>query len=375
MSRRIRVLQIIQNLNYGGMERLLADIVLRADPDRFEPHVMALQYLGRFADGLSKVATVHLAEPMGRGSLFWPRTLTRQIKRIAPDVVHTHTGVWYKATLAARHAGVPLLIHTEHGRGHPDPWLARLQDGLASRQTDVVVAVSEVLARQLKQGVVRERAPIHVVINGVDTELHQPRTDTGDIRTALGIPFDAPVIGSIGRLEYIKGYDVMIEGFARLLALWPAEKAMPLLLIGGEGGERVALEARVAALGVERFVHFLGWRDDVQELHAAFSIFTMSSRSEGTSVSLLEAMSAGLCPVVTDVGGNAAVLGPDLFHRLVRPGDPDALAAAWLDALGGSARRQSDAMQARRRVVEDFSLPRMVHAYESLYEQASLRRR
>ena len=289
-------------------------------------------------------------------------------------MVHTHTGVWYKATLAARRAGVPYLILTEHGREHPDPWVARLQDGLASRQTDVVVAVSEVLARQLEKNVVRGRATIRVVTNGVDTELHRPGAASGIVRAALAIPPGVPVIGSIGRLEYIKGYDIMIEGFARLLALWPVGELAPVLLIGGEGGQRNMLEARAATLGVERSVHFLGWRDDVQELHAAFSIFTMSSRSEGTSVSLLEAMSAGLCPVVTDVGGNAAVLGADLLHRLVSPGDPDALAAAWLHALSDNASREDDAMQARRRVVDEFSLPKMVHAYETMYEEAFVRR-
>ncbi len=370
MKRRIRILQIIQNLNYGGMERLLADIVLRADPSRFEPHVMALQYLGRFAEGLSKVASVHLAKPMGRGSLIWPRALTEQISHIAPDVVHTHTGVWYKATLAARRAGVRFIIHTEHGREHPDPWLARLQDGVASRQTDLVVAVSEVLARQLRNTVVRERAPIRVVMNGVDTELHRPRSGAEGIRSVINIPSENAVIGSIGRLEHIKGYDIMIEAFARLLAVWPGDKPAPFLLIGGEGSQRSTLEARAEALGLKRYVHFLGWRDDVQELHATFSIFTMSSRSEGTSVSLLEAMSAGLCPVVTDVGGNAAVLGPALRPRLVRPGDPDALAAAWMDALGDDTRRQIDAIRARKRVIEEFSLPRMVRDYESIYENS-----
>lgn len=200
-------------------------------------------------------------------------------------------------------------------------------------------------------------------------------TRAGGARTPLDISSHAPVIGSIGRLEHIKGYDVMIEGFARLLALWSADKPAPLLLVVGEGGQRATLEAQVATLGIEPSVHFLGWRDDVQELHATFSFFTMSSRSEGTSVSLLEAMSAGLCPVVTDVGGNAAVLGPHLLHGLVLPCDPDALAAAWLDALGGNARRQDDAFQARKRVVQEFSLPRMVHAYETLYGEHFVRRR
>ena len=64
--RRIRVLQVIQNLNYGGMERLLADIVLRADPERFESHVLVLEYLGRFAEGLEGRAGLHVADPMSR---------------------------------------------------------------------------------------------------------------------------------------------------------------------------------------------------------------------------------------------------------------------------------------------------------------------
>src|SRR5690348_8097596 len=154
MTRRTRVLHVIQNLNYGGMERLLADIVRRADPERFESHVLVLQYLGRFADGLREHAELHVAEPMSRWSMVWPASLAQTIRGIAPDVVHTHSGVWYKTTLAARQAGVPRLIHTEHGRQTPDPWQSRVVDGLASRRTNVVVAVSEALAAQLARTVV-----------------------------------------------------------------------------------------------------------------------------------------------------------------------------------------------------------------------------
>ena len=94
----------------------------------------------------------------------------------------------------------------------------------------------------------------------------------------------------------------------------------------------------------------------------------MSSHSEGTSVSLLEAMSAQLCPIVTDVGGNAAVLGSILRHRLVPPRDPSALAAVWRDALAEPGRRSADAAAARARVLEAFTLDAMVRAYERLYE-------
>ena len=298
--------------------------------------------------------------------MLWPRALARRIREIAPDVVHTHSGVWYKASLAARLAGVRRVIHTEHGRQIPDPWHARWVDGLAARRTDVVVAVSDSVADLLAARVVRGRCPIEVVLNGVDTAYHTPLADTGRIRRELAIPPEVPILGSIGRLRWIKGYDIMIEAFARLCSRW-ADPVFPALVLAGEGNERPRLEELASALGVRDRVWFLGWRDDVRDLHSAFAVFTMSSRSEGTSVGLLEAMSAGLCPVVTAVGGNPAVLGDELRHRLVPPEDPEALARAWLDALLDRDRREADGRSARARVVAAYGLDRMVARYESIY--------
>ncbi len=366
--RRTRVLHIIQNLNYGGMERLLADIVRGVDLERFESHVLVLQYLGQFAAGLDDMATLHESEPMGRWSMIWPHSLIRQIRGIHPDVVHTHSGVWYKATLAARMAGVARVIHTEHGRHFPDPWRARFFDGLAARRTDVAVAVSESVRDKLESGVVRGVCRVQVVLNGVDTERYQPIPDTGRIRNELGIARDVPILGSIGRLELIKGYDVMVEAFARMRAAGRADGA---LIIAGDGGQRPALQRQIADLGLSGKVHLLGWRDDVNDLLSAFDLFTMSSRSEGTSVSLLEAMSSGLCPVVTDVGGNAAVLGAELAHRLVPSERPELLAQAWVGALQNVDRRRRDADGARKRVFDTYGARAMICAYQKLYEGRS----
>jgi glycosyltransferase involved in cell wall biosynthesis len=98
-----------------------------------------------------------------------------------------------------------------------------------------------------------------------------------------------------------------------------------------------------------------------------FDVFTLSSWSEGTSLGLLEAMSSGVCPIVTDVGGSPAVLGERLYHRLVPPGDAMALATAWRDALAHPARRASDGAVARARVQEAFALETMVREYERIY--------
>jgi glycosyltransferase involved in cell wall biosynthesis len=135
----------------------------------------------------------------------------------------------------------------------------------------------------------------------------------------------------------------------------------------GEGTLRAGLERRARELGVSADVHLLGWRDDVARCLGGFDLFTLASRSEGTSISLLEAMAAGRCPVVTDVGGNRAVLGKDLAHRLVPASDPSALAAAWDAALGDPQARARDSGLAESRVRDAYSLDGMVSAYQALY--------
>lgn len=366
------MLHVVTNLHQGGLERVVADIVRRMDPDRFESHVLCLNYLGHTARGLEAVATLHVAEPMERASMLHPARLTRQIRSIAPDVLHSHSGGWYKASLAGRRAGVRWLVHTDHGRPRPDPWQDRLVDGIAARRTDVVVAVSDALARELRSSLHVPAGRLRCILNGVDTDAFRPRADNGAVRRALGIPAGAPVIGSLGRLFPVKGYDVMIEAFARLAAGNGFPDAH--LVIGGDGPESERLATLVRARGLAGRVHLLGWRDDTHDLHSAFTIFTLSSRSEGTSVSLLEAMSAGLPVAVTDVGGNAAVLGPELAAQLSPTEDAERLADAWARLLGDDLARARVGERARQRVLDAYSLGAMVRAYEELYTREERRR-
>lgn len=367
MSQRIRILHVVENMNYGGMERLVSDMARHLDPARFEIHILALGYFGHFAQGLEGHAMLHNARPQPRWSMLCPSTLADDIRKIAPHIVHTHSGLWYKVAHAARMAKVPGVIYTDHGRQVPDPWISQTLDGLASRRTDIIVAVSEALAQTVRK-IAHDPKRVRVIPNGVDTEMYLPRTDDNVLRRELGISADVPIIGSIGRLEAVKGYEVMVEAFAHLIEQWTTTPR-PVLILVGDGSERPRLERDAKNAGCEKSIHFLGWRSDMATCHRAFSLFTMSSHSEGTSVSLLEAMSAGLCPIVTDVGGNRAVLGPALQHRLVPKSQPNELAAAWRDALDNSERLKSDAAAARQRVLRDFSLNSMVRQYEVAYAQ------
>ncbi len=320
MTRRLRILHVVHKLDYGGLERLVGALVERLPRDRFENHILTLSDFGRFAEDLAGHAQLHQERSLRRWSMIWPRGLTRTIRALAPDVVH------------------------------------------------VVVAVSEALRRQMAATLVPRPAEIRVVINGIDTGRFQPRSVNGSVRGELGLPAGAPVIGSIGRLDAIKAYDVMLQAFARLRAGWSdAHGAPPSLVLVGDGPERARLAALIDQLELRDAARLAGWRKDVENVYPAFDIFTLSSWSEGTSLGLLEAMSSGVCPVVTDVGGSGAALGEALRHRLVPPGNPTALAAAWRDALGDSARRTRDAAAGRRRVEQAFGVDAMVREYERIY--------
>jgi glycosyltransferase involved in cell wall biosynthesis len=296
--------------------------------------------------------------------MLYPRALADQLEDIGPDVVHLHSGVLYKASLAASLAGIPRQIYTDHGRQNPDPWLNRAIDARASHRVDAVVAVSDALRDHLAKFLAYPKR-ICVVRNGVDTDSFAPGA-VDDVRSELGIDPNAPIVASTGRFEPVKGYSVLIDAFASLVEQYDGD-VVPVLVLVGDGSERSKLEEAASARGLASHIHFLGWRSDIQRLSRAFTLFCMSSHSEGTSVSLLEAMSCGICPVVTDVGGNAAVLGPSLAHRLVPAGNPEALASALHQALQDRAARERDAVIARQRIVDDFSLSAMVQQYEDLY--------
>ena len=196
-ARRIRVLHVIHSMNIGGMERVLADLIRVTDRSRFDMHVLCLEKLGPIAERAAAHATIHRAVPLPRWSLIWPGTLAAQIREIGPDVVHTHGQIWCKASLAARMAGVPRIVHTDHGRPPgPEPLSLRVLERRAARRVDVVVAVSQSLADQLQNGYAAA-SKLCVVINGVDTDAHVPRRDDGSVHAELGVTPETALIGSV----------------------------------------------------------------------------------------------------------------------------------------------------------------------------------
>lgn len=365
--RRIRVVHTVLDLEAGGLERIVADLARRLDPSRFDVHVLALKFLGRHAEGLQAHATLHVAPPLPPWTMLWPRPLEKTYRAIAPDVVHSHSGAWYKSAIAAHHAGVRAIVHTEHGRPDPDSWQGRAVEYLGSRRTNVLIAVSDELGERMARHV-SPRCRVEVILNGVDTERFAPGRSASAWRDRLELAPDVPVIGCVSRLDPIKDFPMLLEALAILRRDWP-DSSPPILVIAGEGPEQDHIASLREQWGLREAVHCVGWVSEPVDLYPLFDVFTLSSRSEGTSIALLESMSCGVCPVVTAVGGNPAVLGPGLKALLVPSGDASALAQRWRAVLTDRTALANFGTSARQRVVDQFSLSAMVARHEALYER------
>jgi glycosyltransferase involved in cell wall biosynthesis len=207
---------------------------------------------------------------------------------------------------------------------------------------------------------------VHVLINGIDTELYHPATAPGSLRARLGLAAGEPLVGIVARLVPLKSHALLLDAFERVARDVPDAH----LAIIGDGPLRDDLAARIAAMTAGPRVHLLGALHDLDRAYPDLDVFVLPSTMEGTSISILEAMASGACVVATAVGGTPDLLDRGAAGVLVPSGDVEALAAALRAALTDRARRASLAAIARQRVVDHFSLAAMLDRYERLYRGA-----
>jgi glycosyltransferase involved in cell wall biosynthesis len=295
----------------------------------------------------------------------WP-ALRRLIRERRIDIVHGHE---YKtdllALLLARAEGIA-PIATAHGwTGHSsrERFVYYPADKWLLGRYPKVIAVSEQIRRTL---IDRGAAPATVVtvLNGIDPAVFHRDAGTGQsVRASLGIPEAAPVIGSVGRLEPQKRYDLLIEAFVETRLhvpdLW--------LLIAGEGSEKAALTELVARHGIESRCRLLGHRTDVKDLLRAFDLFVQSSDYEGTPNVVLEAMAMETPVVATTAGGTEQLIEDGVHGVLVPPGRSGPIAQAIGAALGDPARRRALATAARRRIETELSFDTRMATVERIY--------
>jgi glycosyltransferase involved in cell wall biosynthesis len=369
---KLRVLHVARDAGYGGIggaEILVIELVRRLDPNRFERYLCTTRMPESDRLGLTLEETAELERAgvhvlnLGRRSssslLPWGR-LWRLISRERIDIVHTHM---FRANvpgvILARLARVPVVVSHEHGSDLYGQGVRRvLNANIVGRLSDTVLAVSRWDRDRLieQDGMPADR--VQVLPNGI---LPLPAA-TGDIRDQLASR-EVPLVGALGRLDSVKGYDDLIRAVGIL-----RDQGTPVrCVIAGVGGDEPRLTALIAELALGQDVELLGLRDDVPSLLEAFDVAVMSSHSEGAPLAIIEYMAAGLPILATRVGGIPELIQDGEHGLLVAPRNPAALAAglARLLAEPALARRLGQAARARQRA--EYDLERTVRRLEALY--------
>jgi glycosyltransferase involved in cell wall biosynthesis len=296
------------------------------------------------------------------------RDLVRLMREFAPDVVHTHTTTaGFAGRIAARIAGVPVVVHTLHT--HPFRglysrfnsmmfvWLERI----GSRLSDSIITLSTSLRHDLADRYrIAPKNHLTVLPLGYDLAPFVTAKDhDNDFRQQWHIPDDVPLIGIIGRLIPVKHHVLFLQVAQQIHAHLPQAH----FVIVGDGILRPDLEHQAQQLGLGDCVTFTGWQSDMPRIYGALDAVVITSKNEGTPVPLIEALVAGVPVVATDVGGVRDVLGGGDYGRIVPSGDVNALTQALLATLQG----ETDATPAREAMLSRYSIERLADDLDALY--------
>jgi glycosyltransferase involved in cell wall biosynthesis len=362
-TRTVRVLHVIPTLDQSGAEKQLSLLALHLPKDAFDVHVCTLTRGGPFEKTLRDAGIpVHSISKRLKWDPMALYRLYRYMADLKPDIVQT----WIFAAncygrVAARWAGVPHILASERCI---DEWKGSYHfaiDRRLARQSSRIIVNADAIGEFLvRNGIEREK--IVTIKNAVVAEDLIPQ-NSYKTRAGLGVPNDGPLIGCIGRLWPQKRVQDLIWA-ADILRLsgWKVS-----ILVIGDGPRRASLERFAESLEITDLVRFLGHRSDVSEILPLLDLVVLPSSYEGLPNVLLEAMAAGKPVVACRIPGVNEVVIEGQTGLLVPPKNPLELARAIRTLLDDPVRRVSLGAAGRRRVVEEFSLARMIDQYQGLY--------
>jgi glycosyltransferase involved in cell wall biosynthesis len=375
----IKITLIITNLATGGAETMLLKLLEKLDRSRFTTTVVSLIGLGEIGPRIQALGIPVHALDMARGGVPNPLMvlrLARLLRQLQPDVVHT----WmYHADLlgglAARLAGCRRVIW---GVRH-----SNLSKELNKRSTLWVVKTCALLSRRVPAQIIScsQRAKevhaavgyavdkLHVIPNGFDLDRFIPDAAArASVRAELGLSSATPLVGLIARFDSQKNHLGFIEAAAQVRAQRPD---VHFVLAGTEvNAANAALNAAIAAKGLQAHMHLLGRRGDVPRLMAALDVLASSSHGEAFPNVLGEAMACEVPCVVTDAGDSAEIVGST--GRVVAVGDMPALAQQLLEVLRLPAtERVALGKQARACVQAHYEIGHVAGLYQAFYERVA----
>ncbi|HEY1275217.1 MAG TPA: glycosyltransferase [Thermoleophilaceae bacterium] len=364
-ARRPRVLMLVDSLydGTGGAERFAVGLACALPRDRFEVSMCVTRTAEGYLPRQLAEAGVGLLVlgRRGRADVLRFRRLAAYLRRERVDVLHCHkfgSNVW--GTVIGRACRVPVVVAHEHTWSYEGQPLRRLLDGfLIGRLASAFVSVSNADRERMIE---IERVPARKTVTIPTGYVPRPDEAVGDLRGELGIPADAPTVGTIGQLRPQKALEVLIEAFAGV-----GDPSSHLIVVG-DGPSREELERRADAAGVGERAHFLGTRVDLATVFGGLDVAAMSSDFEGLPLFAFECMAHRTPLVATRVGGLPDLVSDGSTGVLVPPRDPAALAVALRTLLADPGLRERMAAAAAERLPE-FTMEAVAARFADLYDK------
>ena len=376
MKERLTVLFPITDLASDGAQRQLLELVKGLDKGRFKPIILPLHSVGALVAEFRRVPGIRVIslERNGKYDFIYPIRVFRLLHRMKVDVVQPFlTPATFFGLLAAILCRTPVKIVTERLAQRKERLGHRLYhkaEDLLSHFADRAVPNSEAGRKYLIERHINP-SRIRVIYNGLNlSRLTYDKESMEQVRQKLGVPLEGKVVGVMARLFPQKDHVTFLRAAAVINQAMPDTRFAVL----GDGPLRSYLEKLSQELGLASKIVFFGEQQDVGTYLSTFDVAVLTSEVEGCSNSLLEAMALGKPVVATDVGGNRELVHHGQTGLLVSPRNAEALADAIITLLQDSERANSMGQMAQERVVTQFTIEKMVHEYQSLYEE-TLRQR
>ena len=362
------ILLLIKGLGRGGAEQLLVSSIRYGDRKRYRYEVaFLLPWKDAFVPSLEAM-NVDVRCLEGTRGVGWVARLRTIVRQHDIDLVHVHSPYPASAVRVALPRSKP-IVYTEHNlwkRYHPATYWANL---LTYPRNNHVFAVS----RHVQDSAAYPLPFSFLPMPSIETLYHGPDPAAvaaavaalnDGVREELGIPEDAPVVGTVANLKPHKGHEQLLEAAVRIRGSIPDAR----FVLVGQGPLEHELRDRADALGLDGAVMFTGYREDALRIAKTFDVFVLPSIHEGLAIALIEAMALGKPTVVTRVGGLPEVVEDGQEGFVVPPAKPAELAAAIVTLLKDPSLRQSFGAAAQRRA-EAFSIEGAVNRIESVYEE------
>jgi glycosyltransferase involved in cell wall biosynthesis len=295
-------------MRIGGTEMVIKNIIEGSDPVKYEMSIFCIeQPIGPWGKELEENGTEIFSKHRKDGfDLSLVIELRAFIRNQNIDIIHCHQYTpWVYGALAA--IGLKTkVIFTEHGRFFPDSssWKRKIINPILSFFTDHITAISKATKRALVDYEFLSANKITVIYNGIKALPKANKIEKDDLKQQLLIEDDDIVLGTVARLDPIKNHEMMLNAFSDVVMKQPKGK----LVIVGDGELLITLKQQCDKLNITEKVIFTGYITKPSMYIQIFDIFLLSSLSEGTSMTLLEAMSVAKPCVVTDAGGNAEII-------------------------------------------------------------------